>query len=110
LYGNDFCFGCRLCLFVGTTKDSIIQHVLKNHKKNLQVSVLEEPEEIKLGSLDVENLPRGDDCAKPACGLCSQFVDSKEELRFSHKVNVCLFLSFTLFIFSSPDKNQSMDH
>jgi hypothetical protein len=76
---------------VGSSKDSIIQHVLERHKKNLQVSVVEEPEEINVGNLDVETLLRGDNCAKTACGLCSQFVDSEEELRFSHKVPILLF-------------------
>lgn len=106
LHGIDFCFGCRLCVFVGTTKDSIIQHVLNKHSKNLQVSVLEEPEEIKLSNLDVETY--GDDCDKLSCELCSQFVDTEEELRLVHKV--CILT--TSFKFCSSlrlwfKKNQS---
>lgn len=84
---------------MGTSKDSIITHVLKNHKENLQVSVWEEPEEIKETSVDVKTLPRTESsCDKPACGFCSQFVDSEEELRFSHKVPIFFHFGYIIII------------
>lgn len=96
LYENDFCFGCRLCPFLGSTKDSLISHVLNNHKNNLQVSVLDETKEITAeNNLEVKIVPNSEICTQPVCGLCSQFVDTEEELRYSHKV---LFSHGAIFI------------